>query len=307
VLGPARPVTRPTPPALGLAILALLILLTVVGATAEHGAGTAQLHRGPASAILSVFITLAGLAGIGSLALLFWGLVRRNRGGSDGGGRGRSPILLVVAGLAIFAVLSALLALAAHDRHFQSLKLTGRPAVPGGSAASPVPFNTLASFTTSGIVVGIVLLAVCVRLGRSFGWRRALRRFGLIAPADDEEENEKDAGPGPAESFGSELGTLAVADPSAEPDPRRAVIACYLRLLEIAARHGPQRRQSETPTEYLRRALSVSQPAAVPARALTALFERARYSRQAMDESMRSEAIAALRALQVELFAGTPA
>ena len=59
--------------------MALAILLAVVGASAEHGTGAPQLRRGPASVVLSVLFTLAGLAGVGSLALLFWGLVTRNR------------------------------------------------------------------------------------------------------------------------------------------------------------------------------------------------------------------------------------
>jgi hypothetical protein len=280
--------------------LAVVIALTIIGATAGHEADTAQLQRGPASAILSVFVTLAGLAGIGSLLVLFWGLVRRNRGGSDGEARHRSPVLLVGAGLAVFAILSGLLALAAHDRHIESLKLTGHAAVSGASTTSQLPFNTFASFTTSGIVVGIVLVALCARLAGSLGWRRALAKLGLLPQGGQSEEVAGGSDPGP-HGLALRLGELAVPDPSAEPDPRRAVIACYLRLLEVAARLGPERRRDETPTEYLRRALTVTAAATAPATALTALFERARYSRQPMDESMREDAIGSLRALQIEL------
>jgi hypothetical protein len=77
-----------------------------------------------------------------------------------------------------------------------------------------------------------------------------------------------------------------------------------MRLLDIASRHGPARRRSETPTEYLRRVLSVTEKAAVPAATLTGLFERARYSRRPVDESMRAQAVAALAALQDELYEG---
>jgi hypothetical protein len=66
-----------------------------------------------------------------------------------------------------------------------------------------------------------------------------------------------------------QLGDLRVPDPSTEPDPRRAVIGCYLQLLDIGSRRGPERRSSETPAEYLHRMLVVT---------LTMLFERARYS-----------------------------
>ena len=112
-----RATSRPTRLVLGVAVMALVILLAVVGASAEHGTGAAQLRRGPASVVLSVLFTLAGLAGVGSLALLFWGLVTRNRRSLDGSEpRRHSPILVAGAALAIFACLTALLGLAAEDR-----------------------------------------------------------------------------------------------------------------------------------------------------------------------------------------------
>ena len=77
-----------------------------------------------------------------------------------------------------------------------------------------------------------------------------------------------------------QLAFVTVADPGTEPDPRRAVIGCYLQMLEVAARHGPERRDSETPTEYLRRMLASTAATATPATSLTRLFDRARYSQQ---------------------------
>ena len=76
--GSQEPPGRSTSLAIGLVVVALLIVLAVIGGSAEHGAGAAELRRGPAPVVLSVLVTLAGLAGIGSLALLFWGLVTRN-------------------------------------------------------------------------------------------------------------------------------------------------------------------------------------------------------------------------------------
>jgi hypothetical protein len=170
-------------------------------------------------------------------------------------------------------------------------------------AVKPLPFNAAASFATSGIIVGVIVLFVAVRLVRSIGWRRALRRLGPLASEDPEADLQGARTPN-LESLGIELAGLSVADPTAEPDPRRAVIACYLQLLEVAARHGPGRQSTETPTEYLRRVLAVPGAAAGPAICLTGLFERARYSRQPIDEPMRSDAIAALGALQESLLLG---
>ena len=298
--------SRSTRLALGIAVVGLLILLAVVGASAEHGAGAAQLRRGPASIVLSVLVTLAGLAGVVSLALLFWGLVTRNRRTLDGSTPHRhSPILVAGAALAIFACLSGLLALAARQRHLQSLTaLGGRPVFRVGPGTNSLPFNAVASFATSGIVVGVIVLLVVVKLVRSVGWRRVLRRRGSPAADTGTGPDETDARRPRLETQSIQLTCLTVADPDAEPDPRRAIIGCYLQMLEVAARHGPERRHTETPTEYLRRMLVATVAAAAPATSLTGLFERARYSEQPVDESMRSDAIAALGALRDDLLVG---
>ena len=299
----ASRVTRLT---LGVAVVVLLLLLAVIGASAERGLGASQLRRGPASAVLSVLFTIAGLAGIGSLALLFWGLVTKNRRGLDSSEpRRHSPILVAGAALAVFACLAALLALAARGRHIQSLPaLSGRPSVHTGTATAPLPFNAFASFTTSGIVVGAVVLVVMVKLVRSMGWRRVLRRLPVPPSGTDAAVDGEEALRPESEELGVQLALVKVADPSSEPDPRRAVIACYGQMLEIAARHGPERRRSETPAEYLRRILAITAAAATPATLLTGLFEQARYSERPVGESMRSDAITALDAIRNEILAG---
>jgi hypothetical protein len=291
--------------AVGFALAAALILLAVIGASSQHGPGAAVLRRGPASVVLSVLITLAALAGVASLALLFWGLVTRNRRSLDGSGRrGRSPMLVVAILLAVFAGLAGLLVLAVRQRHLQAIPALHGAPVLHAPASAPLPFNQTASFTTSGVVVAVVLFLVLARLARSIGWRRALRRLGRYGPQPGNDK-ESIAAPGQeAEPIGSDLAALRVQDPSVEPDPRRAVIACYIRLLDVAAEHGGQRRENETPAEYLRRVLITSDAGADPATCLTGLFERARYSRRTVDESMRHDAISALCALQQAYVAG---
>ena len=303
---PRRVAGRPTALAIGLAVAAFIVVLAVIGASADHGAGAAQLRRGPASIVFSVLITITGLAGVGSLMLLFWGLVTRNRRRTDSSTRRRhSPILLAGGLLAMFACLTALLVVALHRRHFQPFSAPGAGAgVHLGQSASSLPFNQAASFTTSGIVVGIVLCLVLLRLARSMGWRRALRRFVTVPPERDRQGPQAGPEPTGVEPFGAYLAGVSVPDPMAEPDPRRAVIACYLQLLEVAARHGPERRMSETPAEYLRRVLTRTEGATVPATSLTGMFEKARYSAQPVDESMRSGAVRALAALKTVILTG---
>ncbi len=304
---PAQPIgRRPTGLAVGLLVVALIILLAVVGGAAEHGAGTAQLRRGPASILLSVLTTLSGFAGVASLMLLFWALVTRNRRSLDGSAPKRhSPVLVTGVLLAIFACFTALLALAARKRYVQPLLgLTGRPGIHSAPAGHPLPFNTAASFATSSFVIAIVAIVALVRIVRSMGWRRVLRGLHSLSPSAEIDSEQATAPPADLGTLGRELAALSVADPSAEPDPRRAVIGCYLQMLEVAARHGPARRVTETPTEYLRRMLALTGTSEGPATTLTALFELARYSAHVVEESMRSEAIGALSALRNDLLAG---
>jgi hypothetical protein len=90
-------------------------------------------------------------------------------------------------------------------------------------------------------------------------------------------------------------------DLRAERDPRRAVIAAYARAERILATHGAGRRPSETPMEYLAsvlRRLRIRPDAVLE---LTALFQRAKFSRHAVDDAMKEDAISALAAVRDEL------
>jgi hypothetical protein len=86
-----------------------------------------------------------------------------------------------------------------------------------------------------------------------------------------------------------------------ELDPRRGVIRAYAGMERALADDGLPRGASETPLEYLRRALErlhASKPATAT---LTRLFEEARFSSHVIDEPMRAEALAALTDLRSEL------
>jgi Domain of unknown function (DUF4129) len=83
-----------------------------------------------------------------------------------------------------------------------------------------------------------------------------------------------------------------------EPDPRRAVIAAYAAMERSLARAGYGRHDSEAPLEYLRRVLAASTRAVDEVRTLTLLFQHAKFSHHAVDESMRSGAIDALERIR---------
>ncbi|HXV03701.1 MAG TPA: DUF4129 domain-containing protein [Gaiellaceae bacterium] len=90
-------------------------------------------------------------------------------------------------------------------------------------------------------------------------------------------------------------------DLRAEPDPRKAVIACYSKMERSLASYGLPRHPFEAPEEYLGRVLDELQSGSPAARRLTRLFERAKFSEHSIDTSMKDEAIDAVSELRSEL------
>ncbi len=92
----------------------------------------------------------------------------------------------------------------------------------------------------------------------------------------------------------------AIDDLRREPDPRRAVVAAYARMEQALLLFGVPRRDAEAPYEYLARAGREIEAEASMA-SLTELFELAKFSEHAVDESMRTRAIDALCAVRDEV------
>jgi len=86
-----------------------------------------------------------------------------------------------------------------------------------------------------------------------------------------------------------------------ESDPRRAVIKAYAGMERSLAADGLPRKGSETPLEYLRRALERLHAGRSATERLTGLFEQAKFSTHVIDVRMRDEALAALAELRSEL------
>ena len=86
----------------------------------------------------------------------------------------------------------------------------------------------------------------------------------------------------------------SLEDLRAEPDARRAIIRCYARFERAAAVSGLERRPWQTPMEFMREALSHLPAPRGAVRALTGLFELARFSDRALGPGERDHALAAL-------------
>lgn len=110
------------------------------------------------------------------------------------------------------------------------------------------------------------------------------------------------AAPAPADELAATIGD-AIGDLEREPDARRAVIAAYARMEGVLARQGLARRASETPLEYLRRALLELTRSRGAVERLTGLFELAKFSDRPVDAAMKGDAIDALREIRDGLVA----
>jgi Domain of unknown function (DUF4129) len=84
-------------------------------------------------------------------------------------------------------------------------------------------------------------------------------------------------------------------------DPRRAVIACWVRLEQAAAAAGTPREAGDTPTELVVRLLGAHQVSARVLYRLADVYRLARYATHVVDSGMRDQARSALRQLREEL------
>jgi hypothetical protein len=156
-----------------------------------------------------------------------------------------------------------------------------RPAEPAGGSKPVWAVTALAALVVAALVVAS-------RLGRARG--------DGDGPLGDDGASAAPPVAAMADAFAASLDDLL-----AEPDPRRAVIAAYARLLAALDRCGLGRRPSEAPEEHLRRALAVVAVPAAPLERLVALFTEARFSDHALGQEQRDAAIDAFRAARDDL------
>jgi hypothetical protein len=89
----------------------------------------------------------------------------------------------------------------------------------------------------------------------------------------------------------------------ADRDPRRAVIACWVRLEQAAAAAGTRRQIGDTPTELVLRLLAEHRVSRQVLDGFATVYREARYSTGPVDERMRITAVTALQRLRAELAA----
>lgn len=150
------------------------------------------------------------------------------------------------------------------------------------------------------VLAGLVVLAwyLWPRLPRL---RLRLRGIPLeTVPVELEEEDRERSERAAAQVRSAvQAGIDLLDDQSA--DPRRAVIACWLRLEAAAAEAGTGREPGDTPAELVQRMLAGHRVSEPLLQRLAGLYRLARYGPAEVDPSMRGTALGALTQLRTEL------
>jgi len=173
-------------------------------------------------------------------------------------------------------------------------------AAPTGGAAAEATGGLPGWIGTAAIVVlvlaGLVVVGLAVWAVLRDQQRRRRRRRLLRAPQRPEASTQEDL----VAALDAGLEELSDAD----RDPRRAVIACWVRLEQAAAAAGTPRHAGDSPTDLVGRLLAEQQVDAALLAALAAVYREARYATHTVYDRMRSQARSALERLRADLGAG---
>jgi hypothetical protein len=266
----------------GLGVLvAVAGLLAVVAVAADGSPLAAPLDPAGGGARVRALLGIIGLAA-GAMALVVLVLVftgernRRPQFGRPG------HLLRSLVAVALLAVAIAVLPLRRADRQPET-----QPQ-PAGVAATKANRGDDSGVPWPVLAFGVVVVGA---LGAA-AWAARRRRPVPSTHELDSDEQREAAG----HAFDA-----SIADLEAEPDPRRAIVAAYARLLDGLAACGLGRRAAEAPEEHLRRALLELRVRDAPMRALVALFGEARFSEHELTGVHKAAAIDAFRAARDDL------
>ncbi|MER7004604.1 DUF4129 domain-containing protein [Dactylosporangium sp. NPDC000555] len=220
------------------------------------------------------------------------------------------PVLGVVAVLAVAALAASM----------SSPEVTKVPVPPPNTAPpSPVVRTTQIDFdagppstrapgtgelpawlTYVAMALCVVLVAVLVG---SLVWfllrHRAPKRPSRLFVEPEQPKPMAGADAGEEVMAAVEAGLVDLSDTDA--DPRRAVIACWVRLERAAAAAGTPRLAGDSPTELVTRLLAAHQVSRPTLEGFAEVYREARYATHPVGERSRQDAIDALRQIRAEL------
>lgn len=268
-----------------------LVALVAVASGGYRLSGSNSTHASPyaVDVILTVVIALYLVAAIAVVVVMFWSGLELRRIPRQQTKRERT-----VRTVAILVGMAILVTVAANRYHWRAHPHPQTQQVPASgnghkqsgngshAAAKQQPRLRVAPFLAVLGAGGIAFAAFVIAERRR---RRRLPKGWTVTEALSDVLDE------------------TLDDLRAERDPRRAVIAAYVRMERSLAAHGIPRRRFEAPHEYLHRVLSEVSGGRLAATRLTTLFERARFSPHDVDENMKASAIEAIESLQADLAA----
>jgi hypothetical protein len=174
---------------------------------------------------------------------------------------------------------------------------TDVPTAPPVDPATLPPNQTGVPGWLAWLAQFLCVLAVAVALGVVVWF---VRRYLRGKDGRPDEVLEVPVVPGREEVIAAvDAGLVELADDDA--DPRRAVIACWVRLEHAAAAAGTPRQPGDTPAELVTRLLAGHQVSAAVLYPLAEVYRLARYATHVVDAGMRDQARAALGQLRDEL------
>ena len=176
--------------------------------------------------------------------------------------------------------------------------VTAAGGTPPQSAASGLPGWV---GTAALVVLAIASLVVIALVVWAIVRDQARRRARRDRPAP------RAAEPTTAEDLVAALDAGLEELSDTDRDPRRAVIACWVRLEQAAAAAGTRRHAGDSPTDLVGRLLREQRVDAGVLAALLDVYRQARYATRTVDDQMRTQAVSALQRLRADLGAGVPA
>jgi len=272
-------------------VLAAIVLVAVASrGSTSLGDSTA---RKPSDALTDIFFAVYIVALIGGAIMFVYLLVLQRRVKVQSGKAPRRSLLEMLGTMLVLVVVGTLFARRLANwkppTPVEPEEAIGRAGtLPVDTTTQPASgsYDSGVSWLPVLITLGLILLAVVAYwyAGRARKRARGELRVGLAAAVAQAVDESLD-------------------DLRAEPDPRRAVIAAYARLEAVLAAHGLPRKPAEAPLEYLGRMLAELSVSDRAARALTDLFERAKFSQHVVGAEMKDEAIDALETVRDDLAA----
>jgi hypothetical protein len=175
-----------------------------------------------------------------------------------------------------------------------------QPRPPFESAEPDVPQSTVHLASWVGYLISGVCIAIVLGLVIALIWTLLRDRLGLRrTPSDvtDPAQVRRQAQEAVRAAVDEGLADLDVAD----ADPRRAVIACWVRLEAAAAAAGTERQPGDTSTELVQRLLAEHAVSAPVLAGFAEVYRWARFATHEVDETMRQRARAALLQVRDEL------